>query len=330
MGTQKSELNNVAIVIPVFNEAKTIVRNLDEISTCIDSISGSVCSLIVVDDGSSDNTVQLVSQYARENNRTSLLCLNRHFGKESAISAGLNASKCFDATVVMDSDLQHPPTLIAEMISYWTGGAKVVEAVKRSRGAESWFKKLFANIYYQLFNKLTRLNISNHTDFKLLDREVVETYCELPEHRVFFRGLIQWMNFPSQEVSFCVPDSTRARSVWRLRALTSYAITSVTSFTAFPLQIVTGLGALTFVISLIVGAIALADKFADRAVDGFTTVILLILLIGSILMFSLGLIGIYIGHIYEEVKGRPNYLIDKRRSVVSDTIKTTISGKHHE
>ena len=322
MGTQEPKLNNVAIVIPVLNEAKSIIENLDVISACVNKICGTVFSLIVVDDGSSDNTVLLLRQYAQEHERVSLLCLNRHFGKESAIIAGLHASRYFDATIVMDSDLQHPPTLIANMINLWAQGSKVVEAVKRSRGKESVSKGVLARIYYFVFNYLTRLNISNHTDFKLLDRDVVETYCALPEHRFFFRGLVQWMNFPSQEIGFSVAESTRPASVWRFGTLVSYAVTSITSFTAFPLQIVTGLGALTFVLSLIVGSMALADKFADRAVDGFTTVILLILLIGSILMFSIGLIGIYIGHIYDEVKGRPKYLINKQQSIFSDATNT--------
>jgi glycosyltransferase involved in cell wall biosynthesis len=244
--------------------------------------------------------------------------MNRHYGKEAAIAAGLQAMRHCDAVVVMDSDLQHPPALIPTMVEHWRQGAHVVEAVKESRGNESYLRGKLAGLFYRLFSYLTRLGIEGHTDFKLLDKEVVNACCDLPESGRFFRGLIAWLGFETVQLPFNVPPSTRQRSAWGQGALFRYAIDSITSFTAFPLQIVTALGGLTFMLSIVIGAMALADKLAGRAVDGFTTVILLILIIGSVLMFSVGLIGIYVGRIYDEVKRRPNFLINRHKSTLHD------------
>ncbi|ALO45260.1 glycosyltransferase family 2 protein [Pseudohongiella spirulinae] len=310
-------MTEIAIIIPAFNEAESISNSLEVIASHVDRIPGITFNLMVIDDGSVDATADIVRDYAANKDNVLLLSLSRHFGKESAINAGLNAARDFDAAIVMDSDLQHPPAMIESMIECWQQGIKVVEAVKESRGNETRTKGVLVKIYYGLFNYLTRLNISGDTDFKLLDRAVVQAYCALPEHGRFFRGLVKWMNFPSQQLSFDVPPSSRKRSAWGSGALFRYAVASITSFTAFPLQIVTLLGGLTFLLSLVIGGMALADKLAGRAVDGFTTVILLILLIGSVLMFSVGLIGIYIGRIYDEVKRRPSYLIDEQRSLLT-------------
>ncbi len=332
-------MKSVAIIIPVLNEAADIDANLSVILShtlaytqahsldhalnhahAHDQVDSAVkFTLIVVDDGSSDQTADVVLKRGLLDHNIRLLSLSRHFGKEAAILAGLSNAEDFDAVIVMDSDLQHPPALLTEMLERWQQGYLVVEAVKASRGDETLTKNLLVRSYYRLFNFLTTLSISGDTDFKLLDKQVVTAYCRLPEHNRFFRGLVKWMSFPTARIFFDVPASVRARSSWGNMALFRYAVSSITSFTAFPLQIVTLLGGLTFVISLVIGSIALFDKLAGNAVDGFTTVILLILLIGSILMFSVGMIGIYVGKIYDEVKKRPTYLLDKNKSNLDET-----------
>lgn len=309
-------MKTVAVIIPALNEAANILDNIARIRSCLTEIPDIAFKLIVIDDGSSDNTAQLVREAAANDPLLNLLRLNRHFGKESAIYAGLCAAREFDACVVMDSDLQHPPELIAQMVTHWQAGALVVEAVKQSRGAETRLRRTLARIYYRLFRYLTKLNIHGESDFKLLDRSVVRAYCELPEQGRFFRGLVKWMGYDAVQIPFDVAKSTRSRSAWGNMALFRYAVNSITSFTAYPLQIVTLLGCLTFLISIVIGCIALFDKLSGAAVDGFTTVILLILIIGSVLMFSIGLIGIYVGRIYEEVKRRPGYLIDQEGSTL--------------
>lgn len=310
-------MKSVAVIVPALNEAANIVANMSRVRSCLDDVPGVTFTLIVVDDGSTDGTAALVRDAGANDPLLKVLRLNRHFGKESAIYAGLCAAREFDACVVMDSDLQHPPELIAQMIGHWQAGALVVEAVKQSRGNETPLRKALVQIYYGLFRYLTKLSIRGESDFKLLDKSVVSAYCQLPEHGRFFRGLVKWMGYDAVQIPFDVAESTRQRSVWGNTALFRYAINSITSFTAYPLQIVTLLGGLTFLVSLVIGGMALFDKLSGAAVDGFTTVILLILIIGSVLMFSVGLIGIYVGRIYEEVKRRPGYLIDQMGSTLA-------------
>ena len=307
-------MKQLAIVIPVLNEESIIAHSLSEIVRHIESISGVEFTILVVDDGSSDATVEEVCRIRHKSHKVSvnILQLTRHFGKEAAIHAGLEQARTFDAAIVMDCDLQHPPELIEPMLKLWQQGNLVVEGVKASRGNEQPLRSFYARIYYGLFYIFTGLEISNNTDFKLIDRRIIEIYCALPESNRFFRGLVRWIGGTTTQLAFDVPLSVKKKtSSWEKFALVRYAISSISSFTSYPLQIVTVLGGVTLFISLIIGGIALFDKFSGNAVDGFTTVILLILIIGSILMFSLGLIGIYLGKTFEEIKRRPNFIVKK-------------------
>ena len=309
-------MKSLAIVIPVYNGESAILRCLEAVNEQVQTLEDISVELIIVDDGSTDKTLQRVDEFCQltSDQITKVISLTRNFGKESAIQAGLNHALEFDAVVIMDSDLEHPPELIPAMIEHWRQGSLVVEGVKTFRGEESAAKNLLVRSYFWLFNFLTRLNISNDTDFKLLDKTVVQEYCLLPESNRFFRGLMKWMGYPSHQLYFEVPDTGSRRSSWSGSSLFQYAITSITSFSAYPLQLVTLLGGITFLISIVIGGMALYDKLSGKAVDGFTTVILLILIIGSVLMFSLGLIGTYIGQIYDEVKRRPSFQVNKEKS----------------
>lgn len=308
-------MKSVTVVVPVFNEATVIRQNVAEILCHCQSIAGISLDLLLVDDGSSDDTVAQVQVLCAENDAVRLLCLCRNFGKEAAILAGLRAAQHSDAVIVMDSDLQHPPVVIPKMIHLWhEQGYVVVDACKQSRGQESWLKRLSARGYYALFGLLTGLNIKQQSDFKLLDQQVVVQYCQLPERQRFFRGLIHWMQFDTAQIYFDVPYDPNNDSSWSRWRLVQYAVSSITSFTSYPLHAVTIFGVITALLGLVVGGIALHDKWVGQAVDGFTTVILLLLLIGSILMFSLGLIGLYLAKIYTEIKKRPAYMVDKINS----------------
>lgn len=296
----------------MLNEEEIIASSLQAISTHLSSLADVDFTFIVVDDGSEDKTAAVLESLGEQVEGVGLekISLSRHYGKEAAIFAGLSSAKSHDAAIVMDCDLQHPPQLIPDMVSFWKQGSLVVEGIKTSRGNENWLRKWSARLYYALFHLLTGLDISTDTDFKLIDKKVVNSYCALPETNRFFRGLIKWMGVPTTQLPFSVQSATRDKSSWRKTSLIRYAISTISSFTSYPLQIVTVLGIITFLFSLIIGGIALVDKITGQAVDGFTTVILIILFIGSALMFSLGLIGIYLGRIFEEVKRRPNFIID--------------------
>lgn len=310
-------MKSVTIVIPVLNEAAAIAANMRHIMASVKLLRDTVdARILVVDDGSRDDTVSIVQRLAESEPIVQLLALTRNFGKEAAIHAGLDHAPS-DAVIVMDSDLQHPPALLPRMIQLWQEGIDVVEAYKINRGGEALLSRLLAGGFYALFNRLAGFDLRNHSDFKLLDRKVVEAYCQLSERGRFFRGLITWMHFPAARIPFEVPERRGGGSAWSRFRLVKYSLTIITSFSSLPLQGVGWAGVLTFLISMVLGAKALYDKFMGRALDGFTTVILLVLIIGSIIMFSIGIVGNYIARIYDEVKHRPSYLIDVRRSSVT-------------
>lgn len=312
-------MKSIVIVIPIYNEEKSIVDNLSVILKHARLQRVANVEILLVDDGSTDGTLVQIQAFSEKNCDVQLLCLNRNFGKEAAIYAGLNRSRHRDAVIVMDSDLQHPPMLIEKMIHLWMNeGYEVVEACKKVRGQESLGRKISAQCYYRLFEYLSGLDMNGHSDYKLLDKKVVKEYCDLPEKDRFFRGLIDWMQFETAQIYFDVPFCPNNMSSWTRLKLMKYAISSITSFTSSPLHLVTLLGGLTFFISIVVGGMTLYQKILGNAVDGFATVILLILLVGSVLMLGLGIIGVYLAKIYDEIKERPTYLIDSKNSRITD------------
>ena len=318
-------MKSLALVIPVFNEVTHLVNCLRHICN---TVTGSryaarfVMDVVVVDDGSTDGSIDNLAANFQLGQEIHYVRLNTNYGKEAAICAGLELVKNHAAVIVLDADLQHPPELIAQMVEQWEAGNLVVTARKSDRGHEAVTKSLGGRLFYSLFSRCSGMDLHDDSDFKLLDRKVVNHYLALPERTRFFRGLINWMNFPGTYVTFEVPASAKQKSSWSLGKLFRYAVHSVTAFTALPLQIVTGCGVFTFLLALVLGGKSLYDKFTGASAEGFPTVILLLLIIGSILMFSLGLIGVYIARIYEEIKARPSYYIDYRSSKFGKLLET--------
>jgi polyisoprenyl-phosphate glycosyltransferase len=305
-------IKKISIIIPVFNESATIQHSLVTISSEIKRIPNIDFHFIIVNDGSSDNTLEILNKIAINQMNITILNFTRNFGKEAAIYAGLKYSQC-DAVIVMDSDLQHPPYLIENMVNFWLNGSDVVEACKLSRGKESFISKFFAQGFYFLFEKLTHFDLKKHSDFKLLDCKVVAAYCALPEKKRFFRGLISWLGFSSTQIFFDVPERQLGHSAWSRYKLFRFALHALTSFSSVPLHVISFLGIFCFSLSTIIGGIALYDKWFGHAVSGFTTVILLILIVGSFIMFGLGLIGLYLEQIFDEIKQRPLYVIQQNK-----------------
>lgn len=240
------------------------------------------------------------------------MSLTRNFGKEAAILAGLQQAEG-DAVIVMDSDLQHPPDLIPKMVEIWRQGVYVVDACKSSRGRESKLSAFLAVAFYHVFGRMAQIDVQQSSDFKLLDRRVVDVYCSLPERKRFFRGLTAWMGFSSARVYFDVPDRLHGSSTWTRLKLLRLSVDALTGFSTGALHLITLLGLVSLVVSIVIGSISLYHKLVGVAVDGFTTVILIVLLLGSFIMVGLGIIGIYLEQIFTEVKGRPPYLIDQRK-----------------
>lgn len=300
----------LSIIVPAYNEGRGIGRALRDIHAHAAS-TGLPFTLIVVDDGSSDGTWDVVRALAHELAGLRAIRLSRNFGKEGALAAGLDAARG-DATILLDADLQHPPHLIPQMVRLWeTGQWDVVEAVKADRGREPWLQRLAARTFYRTARALTGYDLQDASDFKLLDRRVVESWRRLGERETFFRGLVAWLGYRRTYVSFEVPPRPEGRSRWSFAGLSALALQAVTSFSAVPLQAITLFGVLTLLLALVVGVQALRLWYEGMALPGFTTVILLQLIIGGFLMMSLGIIGTYIARIYEEVKGRPRYVIQE-------------------
>lgn len=298
----------LSIVVPVYGEAAGLSSFVAELATVLDSI-GDSHEMVIVDDGSADGTWAVLEGLAASYPQLNALRLSRNFGKEAALSAGLNVARG-EAVVVMDGDLQHPPDLIPEMVRLWSEATiDVVEAVKERRGSESVWSRWRAGLFYGLLNRLSGYDLQGASDFKLIDRRVVEAWRSMGERALFFRGMITWLGFRHAQVRFTVPARHSGSSKWSLMTLVRLATNAVTSFSSFPLQFVTVTGLVFLGFSVVLGVQTLYQKFSGHAVDGFTTVILLLLIIGSLLMLSLGIIGSYIARIYEEVKGRPRYVV---------------------
>jgi glycosyltransferase involved in cell wall biosynthesis len=300
----------LSIVIPLYREGASLANTLRETAQAIDALDFRY-EVILVDDGSPDNTWQVVVAQCQLDSHLKGIRLSRNFGKEAALAAGLEHA-CGNAIIVMDGDLQHPPALIPSMLKQWQDGADVVEAVKQSRGRESLYSKARAGVFYQVFSRLTGYDLRGASDFKLMDRRVLEAWRKMGERNLFFRGMNAWLGFKRVQIPFNVLDRASGESGWSLLQLTRLAITAVTSFSSVPLQLITFAGASFAVFALALGSQTVYLKMTDRAVDGFTTVILLLLVIGSAMMLGLGIIGTYIARIYEEVKGRPRYIVAER------------------
>jgi len=301
----------LSIVIPLYNEADFLREALSEIQKYVSPL-GMKYEFILVDDGSIDNTWGIIRDLSAQNGHIKGIKLSRNFGKESAISTGLSFA-LGDAVIVMDGDLQHPPELIPEMIKLWRdGNREIIEAVKADRGVESFSSRMRSRLFYRIMRHLTDLDIDNASDYKLLDRKVVDAHNRLPESSRFFRGLISWLGFRRIQIPFSVKERPTGQSRWSLRQLIRLAINASTAFSSLPLHFITILGMITFFISVVIGMQTLYMKLSGNAVSGFATVILLLLFIGSMLMISLGIIGAYISRIFEEVKRRPNYIIEDK------------------
>lgn len=310
----------LSIVIPSYNEEQNIANTAEVLAKLMEQEEIEY-ELVFVNDGSKDNTYSEIQKVAQTNAHIKGASFSRNFGKEACIFAGLQIATG-DAVVVMDCDLQHPPQTILEMWKLWKEGYEVVEGVKASRGKESLAYKLSAGLFYKIMSAIIKMDMSASSDFKLLDRKVVDVLTKLPEKNTFFRALTFWAGFKSTTVEYEVQERQFGESRWSTWSLMKYAITNATSFSTLPLQLITIMGTISILGSVILAVQTLVRFFMGNSVEGFTTVILLILIIGGLIMLSLGIIGHYIARIYEEVKGRPKFII----SSVTDNVMGEVVG----
>lgn len=308
MNNELSRQPFLSVVIPVYCEGAFLQEVLAKIQNAVEGINEPY-ELILVDDGSTDNTWEVVRKVSKTYKMLKSVRLSRNFGKEAALSAGLDRAQG-KIVITMDGDLQHPPSLIPEMVRIWRESEPdIVEAIKTDRGNESVIGRLGATFFYYIMNKLSGYNIRGASDFKLMNRHVVDAWRSMNERNLFFRGMSAWLGFKRIQIPFEVPERIGGSSRWSFLRLLRLSLGGLTAFSSLPLHFISLMGGLIFCISIILGIQTLYFKFSGRAVSGFATVILLLLLIGSAIMIGLGIIGEYIARIYEEVKGRPRYVV---------------------
>lgn len=299
----------LSVVLPAYNEEQMIKKTAQVVGDLLEK-EQIPYELVFVNDGSKDHTWEKILELKEERAHIKGVCFSRNFGKEGAVFAGIAQAEG-DCIAVMDCDLQHPPETLIKMYRLWEDGYQVIEGVKASRGRESFIHKMFAKTFYSIISDAIGIDMSRASDFKLMDRQAAEEFLKLPERNVFFRALSSWVGFKTTYVEFDVQEREAGESKWSFKSLVRYAVNNITSFSAAPMQIVTFFGVVFFVFAVLLGIQSLYMYFSGHAVARFTTVILLLLLVGSILMFSLGVIGYYIAKIYDEVKMRPRYIISE-------------------
>ena len=303
-------MDKISLVVPCFNEQDNIEPFYNAILKVFNDIPASF-ELMFVDDGSSDETFVRINQLHEKDDRVKCISFSRNFGKEAALFAGIR-NVTGDCTVVLDADLQHPPELIKEMYSRWKEGFQVVEGIKRNRGKESAIHGIFTKLFYRLISHAVKIDMANSSDYKLLDKSVAEELAKLKERNTFFRALSFWVGFKTTSVYYEVADRASGRSKWSTKSLMKYAIKNMVCFSYTPLHIISIVGIIFILIAFGIGVDALFSYFRNSSASGFPTIVFLLLIGFGGCLISLGIIGIYIAQIYDEVKKRPQYIISRR------------------
>lgn len=294
----------MSIIIPAYNEEENIEKTASVISGIMNKNSIDY-ELLFVDDGSRDKTWEIIESLTEKNESIRGLKFSRNFGKEGAVFAGLKHCRG-DCAVVIDCDLQHPPELMVEMYNMWQQGWQVVEAVKASRGKESFLYKFFAKSFYGLMEGSSGIKMQGASDYKLMDRQVVDTLNEMPERLTFYRAMSSWVGFKTAQIEFNVAPRNAGTTKWNFKKLFKFALSNLTGYTNAPLHIVTVMGILFFTAALATGIIQIVRACGGIPQNGILPVLLLT---GSVIMLALGIIGYYLSKIYEEIKGRPRYIV---------------------
>jgi polyisoprenyl-phosphate glycosyltransferase len=299
----------VSVIAPVYNESAGLETFVTRVEGVLADWSGSF-EIILVDDGSSDGSWSRMEVIAKEHPAVRGVKLSRNFGKDPAMYAGLARARG-DAAIVLDSDLQHPPELMTAMLAEWQSGAEIVIARKRTRPDQSFVVRLGSNVWGRLFGKLSGIDIQNTTDYRLISRRVRDELLAHGVHRPFFRGDSSVLGFRTTMVEFDPAPRGTGRSSFRLSSLATLAMRSITTFSTKPLHLVSAAAVFLMIAAVLLGVQTLVQWFNGNAQTGFTTVILLILFVGSLLLFGLGVIGEYIAAIFEAVRDRPAYIVEE-------------------
>ncbi|MGJ7922716.1 glycosyltransferase family 2 protein [Neobacillus sp. LXY-4] len=305
-------MKKISILIPAYNEEEVLQQLYDRLNKVISTIPFYDFEILFVNDGSKDSTLQQIKSLREKDHNISYVNLSRNFGKETAMIAGLDYA-AGDAVIIIDADLQDPPELIPEMIRYWEMGYDDVFAKRRSRAGESWLKKTTASTYYKILQKMTRIPIQKNTgDFRLLDRRCVEALKQIRETQRYTKGMFSWIGYNKKEILFDRDPRAAGETKWNYLKLMDLAIEGITSFTTTPLRISAMFGCVIsfFAFVYIIWIISKTLLFGEN-VAGYPSLMTVILFLGGIQLISLGIIGEYLGRIFNETKNRPLYFVDE-------------------
>ncbi len=303
----------LSVVAPVYDEEALVEEFCVRVRAALDD--DVEFELILVDDGSTDETPRLLAELASADQRIRVITLSRNFGHQAALTAGLDHARG-DAVVMLDADLQDPPELIGEMVARWSAGADVVYAVRRERAGETRVKLATARWFYRLFARLTQIDLAqNAGDFRLLDRRALDALSSMRERSRFLRGMTVWVGFEQSAVPYDRDPRTAGETKYTLRRMTRFSLDAISSFSHVPLQAATVMGFIFSAAAFLGIPIAIGFRIAGEFVPGITTVLFVVLLLGGIQLITVGLIGEYLGRVYDEVKRRPLYVVRERRNV---------------
>jgi polyisoprenyl-phosphate glycosyltransferase len=302
----------LSLVIPMHNEAPVLDALFARLDACLGGL-GLALEIVCIDDGSHDETLEMLRKRSRRDKRLRVLSLSRNFGKEAALTAGLEAATG-DLIVPLDADLQDPPELIAEFVTLWEQGYDVVYGVRADRSSDTALKRTTAGLFYRVFNSVSDYPIPASTgDFRLMDRCVVDALNRLPERNRFMKGLFAWVGFKQVGVPYVRPARLAGETAWGYRKLFRFAVDGVTAFTTVPLRIWTLVGIGAGVLAAITGVgLIVRVLLVGRDVPGYASLMVALLFGFALQMIALGVMGEYIGRMYQEVKGRPTYLVKDR------------------
>lgn len=300
----------LSIVVPCYNEEESLDTFYQTVRATLKPLKMDI-EYVFVDDGSKDGTLSKLKELRKADSQVHYISFSRNFGKEAAIFAGLRETNG-DAAVVLDADLQHPPSVILEMAALWEEGYEVIEGKKSNRGRESFLHKLMAATFYKMISGFIKMDMNDSSDYKFMDRKVVDVLCSLKERNTFFRALSFWTGFRTTAIHYEVQERVAGTTKWSPVALVKYACNNLISFTFAPLYMIVTVGLLFFVIGVILAIDAVVDHYMGIAVAGYPTLLVLLVIATGCVMFSIGVIGIYIAKIYDEIKERPQYIIRER------------------
>jgi len=309
----------LSVVVPCFNEEEVVSETFKRLNSFCQDLKELNVEIIFIDDGSKDKTRELLKRYAADDARVKVICFARNFGHQIAVTAGIDAA-LGDAVVLIDADLQDPPEVVHQMIDKWNDGYDVVYGTRTERIGETAFKLAAARGFYRLLNKLSDVPIPLDTgDFRLMSRAVVDTLRAMPERDRFVRGMVSWVGFKQTALPYIRAERFAGQSKYPLRKMLRFATDGILSFSTKPLQMSVGLGMISALLALIGIAYALFLRiFTSAWLEGWTALMIAILFIGGVQLLCIGILGEYIGRIYNEIKNRPLYVVQEYIGFVED------------